>query len=190
MAILGTLLKNKHAGDERLAWNLPSLAGPETLALASTAFGHEGDIPKPHAGRLVGGKDLSPALSWTGVPEGTAQLLLVVEDIDAPSRSPIVHCLALLDADLRELPEGALDSKHPAAGVTTLRSTIGRGYRGPGPIKGHGPHRYVFQLFALPAALTEAAVGGPLAKAKPRTVIAASTGDVLARTRLDGFYER
>lgn len=190
MAILGTLLKNKRAGDTKLAWNLPALAGPETLVLESTAFAHDGGIPKLHAGKLVGGKDRSPALAWTGVPEGTAQLLLVVEDVDAPTRSPAVHCVALIDPALEGLPEGALTAKSPAAGTRPLRSQIGRGYHGPGPIKGHGPHRYVFQLFALGKTITETADGGALDKAKPRAVIASATGEVLARARLDGLYER
>jgi phosphatidylethanolamine-binding protein (PEBP) family uncharacterized protein len=67
---------------------------------------------------------------------------------------------------------------------------MGRGYLGPEPIKGHGPHRYVFQIFALPAAITSAAGGATLDTAKPRAVLAAVSGPVLARGRLDGRYTR
>ncbi|MFD3307213.1 hypothetical protein [Streptomyces sp. NPDC058694] len=57
-------------------------------------------------------------------------------------------------------------------------------------IKGHGPHRYVFQLFALPAAIASAEVGTTLEAARPRSVFTAAGGPVLARGRLDGLYGR
>ncbi|HEY3506139.1 MAG TPA: YbhB/YbcL family Raf kinase inhibitor-like protein [Actinocatenispora sp.] len=186
MAVVGKLLRNRRAGQAGLAWNRPNLAGPATITLTSPDFAHEADIPTVHAGKRVGGRDLSPALAWTGVPDGTAQLLFVLEDPDVPISTPAVHTVALLAPARTDLAQGALDSGTPADGVRLLRSMIGRGYHGPGPIKGHGPHRYVFQLFALAAPVTVAA---PVEAAKPRQVLAAA-GGVLARARLDGFYER
>jgi Raf kinase inhibitor-like YbhB/YbcL family protein len=190
MAVLGTLLKNKHAGETYLAWNLPALAGPESLTLSSAGFEHGGTVPRDHVGKRVGGANTSPALSWTGTPEGTAQLLLVIEDSDTPTKRPVTHCVALIDPHLTAVPVGGLNSGAPAAGVRLLRSFIGTGYIGPAPIKGHGPHRYVFQLFALPVAIAVPAGGAALDKAKPRAVLDAVTGPVLARGRLDGLYER
>ena len=105
-------------------------------------------------------------------PAGTAQLLLVVQDIDSPTRAPFVHCVALLEPNLVMLPTGALNAESPVQGVRVLRSGMGRGYLGPEPIKGHGPHRYVFQLFALPTAITSAAGGATLDTAKPAAVLA------------------
>lgn len=190
MPLLGTLLKNRRAGESNLAWNLPSLAAPEVLKLRSDRFQHEGDIPQVHAGKRAGGQNLSPALAWTGVPEGTVQLLLVIEDVDAPTRSPFVHGVALLEPDLDILPAGALNAGSSASGVQVLRSSVGLGYLGPEPIKGHGPHRYVFQLFALPAPITSSGAGTVPEAAKPRDVLAAAPGPVLARGRLDGLFTR
>ncbi|WP_033313663.1 YbhB/YbcL family Raf kinase inhibitor-like protein [Streptomyces iakyrus] len=191
MTILGTLLKNKRAGEANLAWNLPAMAGPEVLGLHSANFAHESVIPKAHVGKRAGGENRSPALAWNDTPEGTAELLLVVEDIDSPTRTPFVHCAALLEPDLVTLPTGALNAAgSPVQGVRVLRSTMGRGYMGPEPIKGHGVHRYVFQLFALPTAITSAVGGATLDTAKPRTVLATVRGPVLARGRLDGLYTR
>ncbi|OXY94927.1 hypothetical protein BEK98_17570 [Streptomyces diastatochromogenes] len=87
------------------------------------------------------------------------------------------------------LPQGGLDAGTPADGVRLLSSGSRRGYLGPAPIKGHGPHRYVFQLFALGGPLTVGRSNTVPDSAKPRAVLAAA-GDVLARGRLDGFYER
>jgi len=189
MAVLGKLLKNRRAGQAGLAWNSPNLAGADTLALSSRDFANEATIPTVHAAKRAGGKDLSPALAWSPVPEGTAQSLLVVEDPDAPTAAPFVHCVALLDPSVTDLAQGGLDAKNPAGGVRVLRSGMGRGYLGPAPIKGHGPHRYVFQLFALATPITAGSSGAALDSAKPRDVLA-TAGDILARGRLDGFYER
>jgi hypothetical protein len=52
------------------------------------------------------------------------------------------------------LAQGALNAQNPVSGVRLLRSGRGRGYLGPAPPKGHGPHRYVFLLFALGKPLT------------------------------------
>jgi Raf kinase inhibitor-like YbhB/YbcL family protein len=189
MALLGKLLKNRRAGQAGLAWNSPNLAGDDSLALSSQDFENDGTIPLVHASKRVGGKDLSPALIWTPVPVGTAQLLLVVEDPDAPTSKPFVHGVALLEPSVTGLAAGALDAKNPSGGVRILRSGMSRGYLGPAPIKGHGPHRYVFQLFALAQPLTAGSSGAALESAKPRAVLA-TAADVVARGRIDGFYER
>lgn len=190
MTILGTLLKNKRAGEANLAWNLPAMTGPEVLGLHSSDFEHESVIPKAHVGKRAGGENRSPALTWSGTPESTTQLLLVVEDIDSPTRTPFVHCVALLEPDLVTLPTGAMNAGSPVQGVRVLRSGMGRGYLGPEPIKGHGLHRYVFQLFALPTAIISAEGDATLETAKPRAVLATVSGPVLARGRLDGLYIR
>jgi Raf kinase inhibitor-like YbhB/YbcL family protein len=189
MAVMGKLLKNKRVGDKGLAWNAPNLTGADTLKLSSPDFAHEATIPTPHAGKRLGGQDLSPALTWDAAPAGTVQLLLVIEDPDAPTALPYNHGIAILDPSSTGLPQGGLDAETSAAGVRLLSSGSRRGYLGPAPIKGHGPHRYVFQLFALGKPLTVGKSDTVPDSAKPRAVLAAA-GDVLARGRLDGFYER
>jgi Raf kinase inhibitor-like YbhB/YbcL family protein len=189
MAVIGKMLKNRRAGQAGLAWNSSNLTGADTLTLTSPDFESEETIPTVHASKRLGGKDLSPALNWSPAPESTGQLLLVIEDPDAPTAAPFVHCVALLDPSVTGLAQGALNAENPSSGVRVLRSGMGRGYHGPAPIKGHGPHRYVFQLFALAAPVTATSSGAALDSAKPRDVLAAAAG-VLARGRLDGFYER
>jgi phosphatidylethanolamine-binding protein (PEBP) family uncharacterized protein len=194
MTLLGALLKNRRAGDTHSAWNAPNLVGPEVLTVTSQHFAEGAAIPAEHAGKRIGGKNLSPHLAWTPPPASTAQLLLVVEDLDVPMPKPAVHCLVLIDPSRLEtynqLDPGALSAQKPATGVRVLRSTVGRGYHGPEPIKGHGPHRYTFQLFALTAPLGETSVGRALDKARPRALIRAITTEVVARGRLTGTFER
>ncbi|MFX0575285.1 YbhB/YbcL family Raf kinase inhibitor-like protein [Nocardia nepalensis] len=187
MSVVGKILANRRAGDRGLAWHRPNLAGTTTFQITSPDFDHESVLNTIHAGKRIGGQDLSPALTWSPPPAQTAELLLVIEDPDAPTKAPFVHAVALLDSTLTGLPQGALDADDPAPGVRVLRSGWGRGYLGPAPIKGHGPHRYVFQLFALTEPIT-AAGGKSLKSAKPHAVLAA--GQSLARARIDAFYER
>jgi phosphatidylethanolamine-binding protein (PEBP) family uncharacterized protein len=189
MTVRGKLPKDRRAGEPGLAWNAPNLASERLLPLSSPDFEDEGTIPAVHASERAGGKNLSPALAWPAAPESTTQLLLVVEDPDAPTPTPFTHCVALLDPSMTSLAHGALDSSNPSAGVSVLRSGRGRGYFGPEPLKRHGPHRYVFQLFALAGPLTAGPDGIVADSVKPREVLAAA-GPVLARGRLDGFYQR
>ncbi|MGI5440541.1 YbhB/YbcL family Raf kinase inhibitor-like protein [Streptomyces shenzhenensis] len=190
MTLLGRLLKNRRAGEDHTAWRLPNLQGPETLTLTSRHFSHGDAMPLEHCAKNIGGDNLSPHLAWTATPFGAAQLLLVVEDIDVPLPKPAVHCVALIDPASGHLDPGALDARHSADGVQLLRSTIGRGYHGPAPIKGHGPHRYVFQLFALSTPMDATTATTPVARARPRTLLPAITPPVVARGRLAGVFER
>jgi hypothetical protein len=140
MTLLGTLLRNSRPDESQYAWNQPNLSAPETLEIASSDFTDSQPLARRHAGSRVGGENLSPHLSWSQSPDGTAELLLLIEDLDSPlGRTPAVHCLAVIDeAGLqkpRELAPGALSRKNPGPGVTLLRSVIGRGYHGPEPLK-------------------------------------------------------
>ncbi|MBK3574486.1 YbhB/YbcL family Raf kinase inhibitor-like protein [Streptomyces sp. MBT65] len=190
MTLLGRLLKNRRAGETHAAWNLPDLLGPEQLTLTSRDFGDGEAMSLKHCAKTIGGTDVSPHLAWTALPPGTAQLLLVVEDMDVPMAKPAVHCLALIDPTTDHLEPGALAARNSGPGVRILRSTIGRGYHGPAPVKGHGPHRYVFQLFALAAAVDSAPGTAQVERARPRALLATVTGPVLGRGRLTGIYER
>lgn len=190
MTLLGRLLKNRRAGDTHLAWNLPNLRGPEPLTLTSRQFGDGEVMPLETCAKPAGGDDRSPHLAWTTPPPGTAQLLLVVEDVDVPIGKPAVHCLALIDPATGHLEPGALTAKQPGPGVRVLRSTIGRGYHGPAPVKGHGPHRYVFQLFALATPVDGAPGTPPADRLRPRAFLPAVTAPVLGRGRLTGVFER
>jgi hypothetical protein len=94
MSPLGRLLRNRRAVDTHMAWHMPGLQGPELLTLTSRDFGDGGVLPLAYCAKTIGGGDLSPHLAWTPLPPDTAQLLLIVEDIDVPLTKPAVHCAA------------------------------------------------------------------------------------------------
>lgn len=182
---IGRLLRRVRAGDRRLAWNDPSLAdAPASLRLASAAFPDGGAMPTRFAGAGVG-ENVSPPLAWSAAPPETRAFALIMQDPDAPTPRPIVHLLATgIAAACTGLPEGALT---PAGGAEVAfgRGSFGRvGYMGPRPVRGHGPHAYVFQLYALSRPI-EVAGRPDLAEA-----LAAMRGAVLARGKLVGTYER
>ena len=192
--MLPAVLGPRGDGDREIAWHRPNLQGPETLAVTSPQFSESSPIPREHVSERIGGSNLSPGLVWAEPPGGSTWLLVVVEDPDVPLGKPFVHCLALIDPARLDTPyslePGALSSGDVARGVTVLRSTIGQGYQGPQPPKGRGPHRYVFQTFALAGTPPADASGAQLERAKPRDVLASISAPVLARGRLVGIYER
>ncbi len=144
---VGLALRGRRPGLEHSIATRPELAPtrPATISLTSTSFRPDGNLSLRHAGRWYG-DNVSPQLAWTRPPVQTSALLLALEDVDAPTKDPIIHVAALLDPTLRTVSEGELNRQHTAPGVALLDP---RGYRGPAALPGHGEHRYVFHLFAL-----------------------------------------
>ena len=177
-------LRNRHAGHHTLVWARPDLQAPENFTLTSPAFDHGTPIPERHRGRLFGA-NISPALAWTTPPAGTAELVLIVQDPDVPLGKPATHALTLgIDPSLSGIPENGLTDPSPIPGLKHGKGALGRrGWAGPMPPRSHGPHSYVFQLFALdhqpdlPDKFTLA------------DALHAMAGHVIARARLDGTYE-
>jgi hypothetical protein len=154
------------------------------ILLDSPTFRHGEPIPSPHTGE---GADVSPALRWSGLPEGTRALALVCDDPDAPRAEPWVHWVLYgLAPTIGGLPEGlartATVSDPPARQGPTDSGPAG--YRGPMPPRGHGRHRYFFRLYALKEAL-ELPPG--LDKAR---LLAAIRPHVIGEGELMGTYER
>lgn len=182
---VGRALRRLRAGFDKLASEAPEFAGvPDSIDLGSPAFEDGASIPPRFT---ADGEKISPPLRWRGAPEDAEALVLILEDPDAPAPDPLVHLLAWdLPPDLDELPEGEFKSPHHAG----LDEMLGRnGYRQaaylpPDPPSGHGPHLYVFQIFALDRKLDFDAP--PSRKA----VVEAMRGHVIAKGVLTGTYER
>lgn len=152
-----------------------------SLHLTTTAFKAGGDVP---ARFTCDGSDISPALSWSGVPGGAQSLALVVEDPDAPRGTWVHWILYDLPPGEHELPEGVPPAGTLPSGARQGRNDFGTiGYGGPCPPPGPA-HRYIFRLYALDAVL------GLRAGAKCAEVNRALRGHVLAQAELMGRYRR
>ncbi|GAB3398437.1 YbhB/YbcL family Raf kinase inhibitor-like protein [Schumannella luteola] len=190
---IGRALRHRRNGPETLAVARAELqpadgSDAEPFALTSPAFAHGGTVPSAFRGRLFA-PNVSPALAWAGVPAGAVELVLVVEDPDAPSlRTPAHLVVAGIDPALGGLAENAVSTAAAKPGsASALRFGRGvagrRGWVGPMPVPSHGPHLYAFQLFAVDAPLTLADDFGL------DDLAAAAAGHVLGVAQLDGYYE-
>jgi Raf kinase inhibitor-like YbhB/YbcL family protein len=145
------------------------------LSLTSESFEHGDRVPDRHA---LEGENLSPPLSWSGLPEATRSIAVICEDPDAPSGT-FVHWLGWgIAPDAERLGEG---ESAPKEGRNDFGNT---GYDGPSPPPGHGAHRYYFRAYALDA---EPGLAPGVSK---QELGAAIEGHVLAAAELMGTYER
>jgi Raf kinase inhibitor-like YbhB/YbcL family protein len=120
----------------------PPPSAPDEITLASTEFRNGGTIPSVYT---CDGDDISPSLDWTGVPDGTRELALLMEDPDAPGGTFVHWVLFNIPPD----EEGLADAQRPVGGRQGKNSAGDAEYTGPCPPEGDEPHRYEFVLYAL-----------------------------------------
>jgi Raf kinase inhibitor-like YbhB/YbcL family protein len=145
------------------------------LHVSSAAFSEGQSIPEKYT---CDGKNVSPPIRWSGMPENTKSVALICEDPDAPSGTFTHWVLYDLPAKTTELGERSSGSgKHGVNGFGK------NGYGGPCPPPG-GPHRYFFRVYALD---TESL--GNAGRSK-EDVTAAMKGHILAEGSLMGTYKR
>jgi Raf kinase inhibitor-like YbhB/YbcL family protein len=155
------------------------------MNLSSSSFGDGEEIPQEYT---ADGANLSPPLSWSGVPRHAKSLALLVEDPDAPDPSgptrSFVHWVVFnIQPSTNGLPLGA-DRTGLPAGAREGRNDFGRSeYGGPSPPLGR--HRYFFRLYALDDTLPDRA-GRP----DRRALLDAMNGHILGQAELMGTYER
>ena len=154
------------------------------LTLHSSAFSQQGTIPSRYT---CEGKDISPPLSWSDVPEGTQSLALIVDDPDAPDpqapRMTWIHwVLYNLPPTTRALPEGMSIEALPAGTKEGQNDWKRTGYGGPCPPVGR--HRYFHKLYALNTVLPD------LQKPTKLQLQKAMAGHVLAQAQLIGTYKK
>ena len=150
--------------------------------LSSSAFAHQGAIPGKYT---CEGADLSPPLSWSGLPPGTRSLALIVDDPDAPDpaapKMTWVHWVIYnLPPTATGLPEGA--SALPAGTLQGMNDWHRTGYGGPCPPIGR--HRYFHKLYALDTVLPD------LRRPTKAVLEKAMKGHILGQAELVGTYQK
>jgi Raf kinase inhibitor-like YbhB/YbcL family protein len=185
--LFGRLMRGVHAGEEKLIWNHPTVgSAPVTIVLFSSSFQDGAPMPIRFAAKAIGGENQSPPIEWSNLPSGTAEIVLVMEDPDAPLPVTSMHLVATgISQQISGLPAGSLNRDTQSSQVRLGKGLMGRrGYAGPMPPPSHGPHRYVFQIFALDRGLRKEIVFDR------KTLLREIEGRVLARGRLIGTFER
>lgn len=155
-----------------------------SMVINSTAFSQDGDIPSQYT---CDGKDISPPLTWSGLPDGTKSLVLIVDDPDAPDpaapKMTWVHwVLYNIPPDTSGLGEAVAPSELPAGTLEGINDWKRTGYGGPCPPI--GLHRYFHKLYALDTMLPD--LGKPTKAALER----AMEGHILSGAELIGTYDR
>jgi len=154
-----------------------------SFTITSSSFADSTAIPKEYSGE---GKNISPALSWSGTPSNTKSFALICDDPDAPNGTWTHWTAWDIPASLSSLPAGEKTGKPIGHGIKQGKQDFGNeGYEGPMPPKGHGRHRYYFTIYALDCATLN------LTDSAPRKLLEqALNGHILAKAQWMGTYER
>ncbi|MBW4474894.1 MAG: YbhB/YbcL family Raf kinase inhibitor-like protein [Stenomitos rutilans HA7619-LM2] len=147
------------------------------LRISSPAFTTLDRMPQRYTSE---GDNVSPPLTWSGLPAGTQQLALICYDPDAPLPCGFTHWLLYgIPANIDRIAE-AEGGKFSEG----MNSENKPGYTGPAPPPGHGSHHYYFWLYALDAELD-------LKPGLDREQLLDAIADhIIEQARLVGVYER
>jgi Raf kinase inhibitor-like YbhB/YbcL family protein len=154
------------------------------MKITSPAFTHNEAIPSQYT---CDGQDISPALEWSDLPEGTKSLVLIVDDPDAPDpKAPKmiwVHwVLYNIPPSATGLPQAVKSQDLPEGTKEGVNDWKRTGYGGPCPPIGR--HRYFHKLYALDVVLPD------LGKATKKVIEKAMEGHMLGEAEMIGTYKR
>jgi Raf kinase inhibitor-like YbhB/YbcL family protein len=153
----------------------------QTISITTEAFLSGEYIPSKYS---CDSDDISPQLSWKGVPTDANSIVLIMDDPDAPSGTFVHWVLFNIPPGMQHLPEGIPSDNILGDGSRHGMTDFGRtGYGGPCPPRGK-PHRYFFRVYALDTKLDIPA------GASRKQVDNAMKGHVLAHGELIGKFGR
>jgi Raf kinase inhibitor-like YbhB/YbcL family protein len=146
-----------------------------SIQVTSNAFSEGSEIPRIYT---CDDQNVSPPITWTGVPSDTVSLALIMDDPDAPMGTWVHWVLYNLSPELAALEQGKKGD-----GTEGKNDFSRLGYGGPCPPKGSN-HRYFIKLYALDSML-DLKEGATKAQ-----VESAMRGHILAQGQLMGKYGR
>lgn len=169
-----------------MSWNVYSESEGMTMAmqLLSSAFSAHGEIPERYT---CDADNVSPPLTWSGIPKGAKSLALIVDDPDAPDpaapQMTWVHwVLYNIPPAATGLPEAVSPEALPEGTLEGRNDWQNTGYGGPCPPIGR--HRYFHKLYALDTVLPD------LNKPSKDQLEKAMQGHILGESELIGTYLR
>ncbi len=150
------------------------------IPITSEAFEDGDSIPARYT---CDGENISPAVSWEGVPESSKSIALIMDDPDAPGGMFVHWVVYNIPKDSRGFEEGVPGRGTLSDGSVQGLTDFGRvGYGGPCPPS--GTHRYFFKIYALDKKLDLPP------KATKEDVEEAMEGHVLAKGEIMGRCRR
>jgi Raf kinase inhibitor-like YbhB/YbcL family protein len=123
----------------------PTQEAPMALTLSSSAFAPGKSIPDEFSCK---GRNISPALAWTGAPANTASFAVILDDPDAPSGTFTHWVIYNIPAASQSLAQGVAPQPTFDDGAAQGRNSGNRQYY-EGPCPPSGTHHYYFRLYAL-----------------------------------------
>lgn len=144
------------------------------MKISIPAFENNGSIPKQYT---ADGKNFSPRVVISGVPENAQSLALIVDDPDAPGRTFVHWVVWNIPINIREIPEGY-------RGALQGRNDFQEpGWGGPSPPPGK-THHYSFRVYALDNILTL------IPGSTKQQLETAMKGHIVAQSEWIGVYQR
>lgn len=129
-----------------------SSASAADMKLMSTDIAEGTTLSNAHVFNGFGcaGENISPQLSWSGVPKNAKSLAISMYDPDAPTGSGWWHWLAFnIPVSVNEIASGASLSAMPEGVIESRTDYAKTGFGGACPPEGDDPHRYIITLHAL-----------------------------------------
>jgi len=116
------------------------------MSLSSSDFTDGGRIPLIHNYPRCGGQNLSPRLSWKGVPSSAKSLMITMIDQDV---APNMWSHWIVEGIAPKTTGLAQGAALPAGARGVMNNFGDDRYDGPCPPSGTGTHRYRITLWAL-----------------------------------------
>lgn len=155
-------------------------SGAAMLDVSSGAFKDGDQMPLRHGYR---NENLSPAISWSGVPAQAKSIAMICDDPDAPGGDWVHWVIFNIPATASGLPEGVKHGDRlPDGAIQGTNDFHKVGYDGPAPPS--GVHRYYFKVYALDSMLDLKP------RATKKELLRAMSGHILGEGSVMGRFRR
>ena len=156
---------------------------PNKIKVQSVAFAEGGPLVLQQAHGNCGGQNVSPPLSWSGVPLKTRSVAIVMSDPDVSGGAWTHWIIYNLPTGRKNIGMGIPSGETVPGGARQAKNDWGVASYG-GPCPPSGKHRYRFYVLALDRQLNLPENAG---QAEFNQAI---SGHVITRGVLTGFYAR